>query len=208
MGFLTTFLFSCWKNTKLTNKEVKLCEIVEIDQNLAKTIKELTNKPIQLIPEFNETGEVLDTKSKGLCSLTEAEKCYDYVFKLKEKFKSKEILVFAFEDNQKRMYLGAIKGTNELDIVKWRQTNGINYGHENKDVLAKLKEWKQHNDFFILGVGIDFLELKFVSMPSDIERFSKDVYQFCPDIVDQSTGELKNLHDEIIRTHGLYLWWD
>lgn len=207
VGLLTT-LFGCKQGIKLSNKEVEFCEIAEINQKLAKSIKELTKQPLQLIPEVNESGEVLDTKDEGLCSQTDDKNCYDYVLQLKQKFKSEGVLVFAFEDNKNQKFLAAIKGTDELDIIKWKQTNGINYGHENQDVIAKLKEWKLKNDFSILSVGMDFLEFKFVTMPTDMGTFSKDVYQFCPDIVDQGTGDLEILQDEMTRMHSVYLWWD
>jgi len=207
MGFLTT-LFSCGQGTNLTNKEIGLCEIAGINQRLAQSIKELTKKPLQLIPEINELGEVLDTKDEGLCSPTDEKNSYEHVFKLKEKFKSEGVLVFAFEDTKHQKFLAAIKGSDELDIIKWRQTNGINYGYENEDLLVKLKEWKSKNDFFVLGVGTDFIEFEFATMPSNMEAFAKDVYQFCPDIVDQGAGDLETLRNEMIRMHGVYLWWD
>jgi len=37
---------------------------------------------------------------------------------------------------------------------------------------------------------------------------TKELYDFCPDIVDQGTGTMEALKLEITRTRELYLWWD
>lgn len=38
--------------------------------------------------------------------------------------------------------------------------------------------------------------------------FSEEVYEFCPDIVDQGVGDMKKLKDSIKVNKELFLWWD
>jgi hypothetical protein len=38
--------------------------------------------------------------------------------------------------------------------------------------------------------------------------FAREVYAFCPDVVDQGTGAVEALAAEMSRTNTLYLWWD
>jgi hypothetical protein len=39
-------------------------------------------------------------------------------------------------------------------------------------------------------------------------EFAKEVYQFCPDVVDQGTETVEALASERKRTNRVYLWWD
>jgi hypothetical protein len=50
--------------------------------------------------------------------------------------------------------------------------------------------------------------LKFDKLPSDLDAFSKEVYKFCPDSVDQGVGTVENLKPAIKEMNGLWLWWD
>ena len=168
----------------------------------AEIIKIKTNQNIQPTPEISEFGEILELKGTGLCSEVEEKAGFDFVLKEKERFRNGGYLLFVFENDKNQ------KGVDELDIIKWRQTNGINYNHENKDIIAKLQSWKQHNDFIILGASMDWIHLQFKTMPSDIESFAKDVYEFCPDAIDLGAGDMPTLIKLIEEMNGVYLWWD
>ncbi|MDQ0230125.1 hypothetical protein J2S19_001377 [Metabacillus malikii] len=47
-------------------------------------------------------------------------------------------------------------------------------------------------------------------MPSreEFTTLAHEMYDFCPDIVDQGTGSIENLIEELIETENLFLWWD
>jgi hypothetical protein len=47
--------------------------------------------------------------------------------------------------------------------------------------------------------------LKPVKKPAAL---AKRMYDFCPDIVDQGVGDVKELAAELKRTGKLYFWWD
>lgn len=207
MGFVST-LFGCGKKQLLTERERDICQAISFDVKIAELIKQKTKDSIVQIPEISEYGEVLNGKGNGLCSVVDENTGFDFVLKEKENFKAMGYLLFVFEDDQSKKYLTSIKGQDELDIVRWRQTNGINHDKENKDIVEKLKTWKQQNDFVILGVSMDWLQFQFKTMPADIDSFANEVYEFCPDIVDQGAGDIPTLISEIKRMKGLYLWWD
>lgn len=52
------------------------------------------------------------------------------------------------------------------------------------------------------------MEVRFATKPADLEGFAQEVYRFCPDIVDQGTGSVSGLEDEVGKTQTLFLWWD
>lgn len=201
-------LFGRLKNVTLTDEEISVCEVIEYDQQLALTIKEVTKNSIELIPEVDEYAEIQETKDEGLCSKLAYRNAFDYVAKTKNKFNHKGYLLFFFEDNNKNVYLSILKGNNEVEIVKWRQTNGINFNLDNNSIISKLKEWQKLCDYQILGVGGDYIEISFSTLPEHVDEFVNDLYKFCPDIVDQGVGEISILKDELLKTKLLQLWWD
>ena len=67
-----------------------------------------------------------------------------------------------------------------------RQTNGVNFGVYTRDVLDRLDEWAERCSFAVLGAGWDWVELKFDTLPDDLEGFAEEVYEFCPDTIDQA----------------------
>ena len=207
MGLLMT-LFGCGKKKLLTDNEIKICQGISFDQELAELIKGNTKQNIQQTPGISELGEILDSNGIGLCSQVDENAGFDFVIKEKERFRNKGYLLFVFENDKSQKFIGSIKGVDELDIIKWRQTNGVNYDHENKDIIAKLQLWKQKNDFIIVGASMDWIQLQFNTMPNDIESFAKDVYEFCPDAIDQGAGDMPTLIKMIKEMNGLYLWWD
>lgn len=202
---------SLFKNTKkgtLTDKEISLCEIIEYDQQWALAIKEITKSEIELLPEVDENAQIQETKDEGLCSKVDYRTAFDYIVRSKTTFKSKGYLLFFFQDENKNVFLSLMKGSNETDIVKWRQTYAGNFSLDTNNIVDKLNEWQSICQFEILGVGDDFIEIKFVQLPDDVNKFAEDIYNFCPDTVDQGTGEIELLQEELVKTRLLQLWWD
>lgn len=207
MGIFS-LLFGQTKKIILSDREISLCEELEYDQKLAFAIKEITKSGIELIPEVDEYAEIQETKDEGLCSELDYRSAFDYVLKAKDKFGNKGYLLFFFEDDSKRVFLSMMKGGDEVEPVKWRKTNGINFNIDNNKIIEKLKEWQGVCKYEILGVGCDYIEIKFFQLPVDMDTFVKDLYNFCPDVVDQGTGEIGLLKEELIKAKFLQLWWD
>ena len=207
MGIISS-LFRRTKKVSLTEEEKSLCEVIEYDQRLVLEIKEVTINNVDLIPEVDNDGVILDTKDEGICSLSDYRTAFDYVSNAKDKFRIKGYLLFFFEDEDKRAFLSMLKGNDDIKIVRWRQTNGINYNKDNSNITNKLLEWKQISEYEIIGVGIDFIDLKFLQLPKDLNDFANDVYTFCSDVVDQGYGEIDVFKEELTKTRLLQLWWD
>ncbi len=201
-------LFGC-KANDLTPKEKELVNKLNFDLELMTILKNETLNELTQLPNIdNETGEVSDGLFEGIHSKIIKDDNYKVVKKLKEQFKNKGYLIFVFTDNDDNYSVAVIKGNDEIEIVKYRRTDGINHEIENKDVVEKLVKWKSKNEFNILGCGRDWLQFEFKNLPTDLNKFSKEAYEFCPDIVDQGLGDVKSLKEAIIEMNGLYLWWD
>ena len=45
-------------------------------------------------------------------------------------------------------------------------------------------------------------------MPEDLAAFADEVYDFCPDIVEQGCDSVEALAEAIAETSTVFLWWD
>ena len=209
MGTISTLL-SCGQN--LTEKERLLCKSLEIDESIAVEIKAESKSEIEQLPLINEYGEIIEEKIEGICSKISTESYFvdnetiDFVSRNKLKFQEEGYNLFFY--GGENGYLAVVKGKSDTEILKWRQTNGINYGIDTDSIISKLQEWKSKCNFVLLGAGMDWLQIQFISHTFDWDEFAKEVYEFCPDIVDQGVGDFEKLAPEMKKMNGLFLWWD
>lgn len=201
--------FLGYKAKTRSSKENKLVKQLGFDSELMQVLEKEINKELIQLPAIDQkTAEVLETPYDGLCASVSEKKGNAIVKKLKEKFRAKGYLIFLFTGNQDSKKIGVIRGTNDLDILRYRRTDGINHGYENEDIVAKISEWKNEFGLVVIGCGRDWLELEFKTLPADLEAFAEEVYAFCRDAVDQGLGDVENLQQLIEDTNGVWLWWD
>jgi hypothetical protein len=60
----------------------------------------------------------------------------------------------------------------------------------------------------ITGIGFDFCECAIVNKEIDYNNLAAEIYQFCPDVVDQGTETVEALEEELKKTGSIFLWWD
>ncbi len=139
-----------------------------------------------------------------------------------------EELMDAMRNSKNRGLIGIVKLDNHYQIVKFFGTSAGNYDLGNEDIIAKLQDWEKNCEFVILGGGGDTLQLAFKTLPKDLVAFAEEVYEFCPDLMDQGyigppLGEgatmedlgramdeqtVEDLADFIERNQRLNFWWD
>jgi hypothetical protein len=61
-----------------------------------------------------------------------------------------------------------------------------------------------------VGADYNWIDANFIVLPTDQEMksFAQEMYDFCPDIVEQGSGSIEELIEEIKETKKLALWWD
>lgn len=182
-------------------------------QSIYEQMSTFTGSPISnQLPDINRTYEY-ETKDtvrySGFSSLLKSkDEGYKFVLKEKKNFKEHGYQLFYFEDNDHKFYLGAIKSDDEMDILRWRGTDGINYDHTNQDIINKLEEWSKSNPIDVVGVSYDWVLFHFENPVKDVKELAEDVYEFCPDVIDQGVGTMDALKHFIKEENGVYLWWD
>ena len=67
-------------------------------------------------------------------------------------------------------------------------TNGCNYDIMTDDIINQLKAWSELCQLEVTKIAEDTLELQFITLPVDLQAFCEDIYQFCPDTIDQGYG--------------------
>jgi hypothetical protein len=208
MGILS--FFGCGNKQDLSKSEITLLDNLRIDKELIIELKSITKKEIKQLPAIDaETGEMINNKTfDGVYSESSEKKAIEIVKNLKSKFKNKGYLVFYIEGENGTQRICVIKGKDELDILRYRKTDGINYDLESEDVLKKITEWKSKYGLVIFGCSQDYVHIEFDNLPKNMDEFAKEVYEFCPDSVDQGVGDIESLKKYITEEKGIWLWWD
>jgi Domain of unknown function (DUF4253) len=98
--------------------------------------------------------------------------------------------------------------TQQLDmaILRYEQTDGINYDITTDSLIHTLEGWDLQ--LSIIGASHDWMEARIGKDIRDWHALAEQVYAFCPDVVDQGSGTVETLADEMERSKILYLWWD
>lgn len=103
--------------------------------------------------------------------------------------------------------LAVLPTTDKYEVIQAVGTDGVNFDVDNAAVIVWLRAMEEQNPFTLTGAGLDFLEGYFVSPPQNAPALARRMYEFCPDVVDQGTGSVEALADEVAKGK-LYFWWD
>jgi hypothetical protein len=98
---------------------------------------------------------------------------------------TREGVTEAGDKYQGQCAIGVLKGTDVCDFLRLQLTNGANFDLDTEGIIAKLAGWEKLCDLRIVGAGFDWLDLHFDTLPDDLQAFAEDVYDFCPDTLDQ-----------------------
>lgn len=107
-----------------------------------------------------------------------------------------------------RVEIVVANADSQFDILRVARSDAINFDMTTDDLIKKLAEYDRRYGIDIFHAETDTIEFRFSKLPGDMPEFCKDLYEFCPDIVEQGVGTIKALEKEIRRTQEVYLWWD
>jgi hypothetical protein len=98
--------------------------------------------------------------------------------------------------------------TDKYAVMAFTDVNGANYDIDTILVIKWMKRLEKTHPYLLTGCGFDFLSGRFKDKVADPKALAKAMYDFCPDIVDQGTGSLEALADELAKSNELFFWWD
>lgn len=205
------------KECTLDESETALADTLGFDKEILLEVKSYAQAPLsqlktifsEYLPETKKIEQTI-TRHNGITFSTDQERAKKIILQLKDSLKAKGYRIFLSE-----MHFGyspdqvaIIKTKDQFDILRVKQTDGINYGLDNNAVITQLKKWHEMYPFEITGADLDWMEAEFIQQPKDMLEFAKEVYKFCPDVVEQGTETVERLAQEMKRSNTLYLWWD
>lgn len=208
---IAALLFLPKKSTTLSSNEEGLAEKIDFDKQVLMLVKKETGKELKQLNGYNlETDEKVPVK--GMSFKVPQNKAIRLIYSLRTKLTSMGYLAFLTERNfgidRQEDEVGILKTTDEYEILRVQHTNGYNYDIEPEKIVSKLKEWDNRYQIEIIGAGLDWFEARFLKTPDNMTSFAKEVYEFCPDVVDQGSETVAKLAEEMSREKTIYCWWD
>lgn len=203
----------------LTSDEKTICDTLHLDTSVIRDIRLFNSNKIEpfhysLGKFITKDGEVESDPIflQGLVFKEANFKSYGLVFSLKDKLKEKGYSIFLLENNfnidDTPDYIGILKTTDKYTVLKQIATDGINWDITNDSLISIIKTFDKKYSLELIGASGDWCEFVIHNEPNNWTQFAKEVYQVCPDVVDQGTGTVQALADEMKRTKRLYFWWD
>lgn len=129
-----------------------------------------------------------------------------------EEFYKKGYLIFRTKSNfgfgNKPDEVTILKTANQFDALSLVGTNAYNYDKDEEWVYNYAMKINKRFPYRIIGAEFDAFEARFISPPTDWLAFAQEIYEECPDIVDQGSGTVKELAKEMSESNGFVLWWD
>lgn len=99
-------------------------------------------------------------------------------------------------------------GDSQFDILLTARPDAANYNMMTGDIIKKLQDYDRRYGIDIFQAESDTIQFMLLTPPADMNAFGDDLYDFCPDIVDQGVGSVDELIDIIHETQHVMLWWD
>jgi uncharacterized protein DUF4253 len=83
----------------------------------------------------------------------------------------------------------ATNATNDpLAAVREAGTSAPNFDTDNEAIIEWLAKLQSLCSFNVTEADGDTVTIEFNTLPRDMDAFARDLYKFCPDVVDQGTG--------------------
>lgn len=105
--------------------------------------------------------------------------------------------------------IGLVPLADQFAVLKRVGTNGINHGISPDSIVGWLRTLERDAPFILTGIGYDHIEGRFLGpIGAQADAIADRLHRFCPDVVDQGTGSVRELANEIGRLNTFFCWWD
>ncbi len=185
-----------------------VAKAIGFDRQVLIMMKEESGGSIHRLVGYNEND--FQIVADGVTVPVPEDRTENVLNALRRKLAPLKYMAFVVEMNESINMdsIGVLKGTDQYEILRIMHTDGDQYDISNEDVIERLKDWEKTAVFDIIGAGNDWVEIEFTTLPRDLKAFAEEVYDFCPDAVDQGPGTTAELIRDIQQTKKLFLWWD
>lgn len=192
---------------ELTETEKSFCTEAKLKDEDALFLKKLTKRPIEKLVFEREYSDI--EKPDAICSLTTEENARKIVLENLDKLRQEGKYIFITEVAYNGYKVGLTNATADpYKLMEFAETNGANYDIETTQIIERYKKWDKEFGIIPIGIGFDFCECQIKNTNIDFKKLADEVYEFCPDVVDQGTETVEALEEEMKSKETIYLWWD
>jgi len=182
----------------LTDDEKNLAAAIGFDEDVCEIMKEQTGCTLRRLTGFTEDYETENVD--GLSVAVERQNVEPLMTNLQPQLTPRGYRAFwseICESNglKKSDEIAVFKTTNHHSIIEIRRSDGANHGVSTDDVIRKLKEWENRCQFEVFGAASAWIAIQFQTLPNDICAFAEEIYDFCPDTVEQGVGLMNESDD-------------
>ena len=156
------------------------------------------------------TPDLEDAPTKGVVLVTEPGRGHHVLRAVRGKLEGSPYAAYLYDDGFGRTpdRIAILETHDDYDYLAVVRPDGINYDLDHEKVLERYRQWDAAYGLALVGAGQDWIEADIQARPSDWLAFAREVYEFCPDVVDQGTNDVESLAREMRERSFLYLWWD
>ena len=204
LGLLVTA--GCSASTPLTADEAALARDARVEVAIAQRARDMGTG---LARWQGQTADFDTITAAGLVLLTERKQGEAVTLQLRKALAGTAYHAYLREENfgyePDEVVVTALDDAGYLAMTR---PDAINYGMDHDAVMHRLAPWRQRYGLQLFGAGGDWIRFDITRPPADWLAFAREVYAFCPDVVDQGTGDVETLAREMEAARMLYLWWD
>jgi hypothetical protein len=104
-------------------------------------------------------------------------------------------------------FVVAMPTPDPYEAIEVVGTNG-NGAHTTAEIVEWLRQLAAEQPFIVTHIGRGEIGGWFLGPLKDPAGIARRFYDFCPDIVRQGSGSVRNLEVEMRESRFLYCWWD
>jgi hypothetical protein len=104
--------------------------------------------------------------------------------------------------------LAALPTRDKYKVISYVGTEGRGHDLGTREIIRWLRKLEASQPLLLTGIGGDFLAGTFLGPVKKPEQLAEQIYEICPDIVDQGCGTVQELAKELRTQRRLFLWWD
>lgn len=99
------------------------------------------------------------------------------------------------------------RGQSTFDAIRVANTDPVNHGLSAGDVVARLERYHRSFGVEVFQADTESVVFRLSKLPSSLDRFVKDLQDFCPDSIEEGMEE--EFARGIVESQGwVALWWD
>ena len=110
-----------------------------------------------------------------------------------------------------KVYIALIPTNNCWEVPAYLRYGNWNACPPAKFHVAALRKWNEKYGIELVSLINDVLEIKVKQKPTtkaEAIKLAKEMYIYCPDIVDQGIRTISNLASGLMESDWWYMWWD